>query len=636
MHLLNNPSVSSSDSSSTYHPPPDLPPIQSFSSFAKASNYSLPPLEPDAGNHHGGSNTGEKPTAKPVHQIPPLASITEEYNAGRYHEGTGAVASSSSGSSRQPSGGISLRMLFDPEVNESTHSLTHILDDVPESSSSTAAASSEDVSNKKRHRAMTVKDDIMHLPQPLKKQKSSQNIMSGQNIMPPIIIGLYEPPPNAAVFPPIALDDGNEVVAATSLNTLKDYTNSNVNSSNHVDVQDTAEKVAQAVHAQERPSAALDSERPLQKVKRKAAKPRKKWSEEETRHLLLGVNKHGVGKWTSILEDREYKFNGRTAGDLKDRFRTCCPDELRVVPSKSKESLRQQDHAAHTPPPPESRSKGKGKTGLLLEYILADPEEIPGNQSTEDLSTASMSQAGSSQQDADPLAKPKKSRAHRKKIEDLQAMGIHGPFKKSHRRERRPFTQQDDDQILEGLQLYGPAWTKIQRDPRFNLSSRQPTDLRDRVRNKYPEMYKQIEEKQLHHKDSSSALQGPPTPTPQRPGLRPSRSNNVLEPSVNAMLNENSYMTLEPHLNRAGMRQEDSMVPKWNGGPSSTLPAANGIMNNGGGGGGGGGGGSSFQELPGMDSFARDPTLEEVDGVGEQSGSAAFIGMMDISRLLLD
>lgn len=613
MHLLNNPSASP-DSSSSYHPPPDLPPIQSFSSFAKASNYSLPPLEPDAGNnHHGASTTGDKAAAKPVHHIRPLASINEEYNAGRYHEAPGGAASGS----RQPSGGISLRMLFDPEVNESTHSLTHILDDVPEPST----AASEDASTKKRHRAMTVKDDIMHLPQPLKKQKSSQNIM------PPIINGLYEPPPNAAVFPPIALDDGNEAVAAASLNTLKEYPNSSVNP-NSVDVSDVPEKIAPVVPAPEKPNVVPEAEKPLPKVKRKAAKPRKKWSEEETRHLLLGVNKHGVGKWTSILEDREYRFNGRTAGDLKDRFRTCCPDELRVVPSKSRESLRQQDKTANTPPP-DSRSKGKSKTGLLLEYILADPEDpIPGNQSTEDLSTVSLGQAGTSQQDLDLTAKPKKSRAHRKKIEDLQAMGIHGPFKKSHRRERRPFTQQDDDQILEGLQLYGPAWTKIQRDPRFNLSSRQPTDLRDRVRNKYPEMYKQIEEKQLHNKDSPAPSSSSGA-APAGPALRTSRSNNVLEPSVNAMLNENSYMTLEPHLNRAGVRQEDLPAPtKWTGGSAASLPSAGGITGNGGSG--------SFQELPGLDSFSRDPTLEEVDGVGEQSGSAAVFGMMDISRLLLD
>lgn len=634
MHLLNNPNAS--PDSSAYYPSTDLPPIQSFSSFAKNSNISLPPLEPDAATSHHEKSASK---AKAVHHIPPLSSITEEYNSGRYsHDGgpgaapAGAAATTSTTTTtggggrvlrQHTNGGISLRMLFDnPEINESSHSLNHILDDVPEPST---ASTTDDASTKKRHRAMTVKDDIMHLPQPLKKQKSSQNIM------PPIINGLYEPPPNAAVFPPIALDDGgNEAAPPASMNTLKEYNHSNASTSttNHAEIAEVCEAVAAAPAdtMQENTTPVTETDRPQTRVKRKAAKPRKKWSEEETRHLLLGVNKYGVGKWTSILEDPEYRFNGRTAGDLKDRFRTCCPDELRIVPSKSKESLNSQDKsAAASVSPAEARPKGKSKTALLLEDILAaDSEEIPRHQSREDLAAAAMQgQAASSQHDSDSMTKPKKSRAHRKKIEDLQAMGIHGPFKKSHRRERRPFTQQDDDQILDGLQLYGPAWTKIQRDPRFDLSSRQPTDLRDRVRNKYPEMYKQIEEKQVHNtKDlipAGSAAGTTVLPSRTAPAAR----SNVLEPTVNNLINENSLMTLEPHLHRSGSR-EDAMLPKWAG----SLPSASASV--------GAAAGGSFHELPGMDSFSRETLEGEIGDVGEQSNSAAFIGMMDISRLLLD
>lgn len=618
MHLLNNPNASPSADSSTYYPPTELPPLQSFSSFAKASNISLPPLEPpDAGNSHH-----EKSTSKTIRQIPSLASIREEYNTGRYsHDG------GSERSRQQHSGGISLRMLFDnPEINDSSHSLNHILDDIPE-----PPAAAEDVSNKKRHRAMTVKDDIMHLPQPLKKQKSTQNMMSSQNIMPPIINGLYEPPPNAAVFPPIALEDdgGNEAVAPSSLHTLKEYASATaMSTANNVEAADVHE-VSQSPPRRESVAPTPESEKPMARIKRKAAKPRKKWSEEETRDLLLGVNRYGVGKWTSILEDPQYKFNGRTAGDLKDRFRTCCPDELRIVPSRSKESLNSQDRGASSPA--EYRPKTKSKTALLLEDILADPEEATIDHVRDDTAASAYTACQPthhSQHDSDSTAKPKKSRAHRKKIEDLQAMGIHGPFKKSHRRERRPFTQQDDDQILEGLQLYGPAWTKIQRDPRFDLSSRQPTDLRDRVRNKYPEMYKQIEEKQAPTSTTTSSLKepsptgtGPATSHPPLPTRQAPRRDNVLEPSVNNMINENSLMTLEPHLHRSGSR-EDLMMPKWAG------PSASGANV---------GGGGSFHELPGMDSFAREALDGDGAEAGEQPGaSAAFIGMMDISRLLLD
>lgn len=662
MHLLNNPSASPEPGSS-YYPPTDLPPIQSFSSFAKASNISLPPLEPDAASSHGHGHSHshshshthshgqshshsnshghhEKSASKAAvaHHIPPLSSITEDYNSGRYSHDTSA---SNSLSYRQHNGGISLRMLFDnPDVNESSHSLNHILDDVPEPQA--ASSTPDDVSNKKRHRAMTVKDDIMHLPQPLKKQKSCQNIM------PPIISGLYEPPPNAAVFPPIALDDNaTEPVAPVVSNTLKDFMNHNNSSTTHIDTPELRERSSQADLRQDNnvPTPGTpEAEKPMARVKRKAAKPRKKWSEEETRHLLLGVNKYGVGKWTSILEDPEYRFNGRTAGDLKDRFRTCCPDELRVVPSKSRESLRSQDKPASTSPV-DGRPKGKSKGALLLEDLLAADDETPSYTAREEsasTSTPNLAKVTPSQQDSDGTAKPKKSRAHRKKLEDLQAMGIHGPFKKSHRRERRPFTQTDDDQILEGLNLYGPAWTKIQRDPRFDLSSRQPTDLRDRVRNKYPEVYKQIEEKQAHGKEpvamtasttsastsapsSSTAPANAPVPS-FPPRTLPVRSGNVLEPSVSNLINENSLMTLEPHLRRAGSR-EDMMLPKWASSlPASSAPAATTTS-------------GSFHELPGMDAFTRDALEGDVGDVGETGeppSSATFIGMMDISRLLLD
>ena len=52
--------------------------------------------------------------------------------------------------------------------------------------------------------------------------------------------------------------------------------------------------------------------------KKKDVRARKKWTEEETNNLLLGVHKHGVGRWTDILEDPSFSFNERSGVDLKD------------------------------------------------------------------------------------------------------------------------------------------------------------------------------------------------------------------------------------------------------------------------------------------------------------------------------
>jgi hypothetical protein len=87
-----------------------------------------------------------------------------------------------------------------------------------------------------------------------------------------------------------------------------------------------------------------------------------------------------------------------------------------------------------------------------------------------------------------------KTRAHRKNLEDLAQLGIKEPFKKSGRRERKPFSEEEDRAILQGFQIFGPAWSRILKDPRFNLTGRRPTDLRDRLRNKYPGKYNPEEE----------------------------------------------------------------------------------------------------------------------------------------------
>ncbi|TEA20144.1 40S ribosomal protein S4 [Colletotrichum sidae] len=388
---------------------------------------------------------------------------------------------------------------------EPSFSLRKILDEVPDSK--------DDPTNKKRHRAITTKDDFVQLPQPVKKQKPIQpQVMPA---MPPIINGLHEPPPDAALFPPISSNDFNEP-ESNQLKPLRDFPQASED-------QD-AEK---PVDADSNPS--KSSKAGSGKTRKKAMKPRRKWSEAETNHLLLGVNRHGVGKWTDILADPDFNFNDRTAGDLKDRFRTCCPNELR------RENIDTKLSSAVAPPvtAAEPKTKAKAKTGLLSENILISHEEV---------SYTDQSQLGQADLDGGP--RTKKSRAHRKKLEDLAELGIHGPFKKSHRRERRPFTDQDDKQILEGLDKYGPAWTKIQRDPRFSLSGRQPTDLRDRVRNKYPSVYQQIEKGLFQIKDA--------------------RGNDTLEPTISMSiangLQSNRPAPMDAALNKTNSKED---LPKW-------------------------------------------------------------------------
>ncbi|KAH9884021.1 hypothetical protein F4778DRAFT_788072 [Xylariomycetidae sp. FL2044] len=511
IHLLN-------ESTATPRPPhAELPPIKALP--LPSSSARPHPLEPDAGHRSDGVEASNSQLSS--QSAPALYSVNTD----------DGLASSTL---RKDNNYSSDRL-----NHVSSQDLRMILDD--------PADNVDELSTKKR----PGKDDFPHLPQPLKRRKARDQ----QPMFPPIIVGLLEPPSNAALFPPISsgsFDDRprSEPPQALSL-------------SKPPDAQPIFEEAVSV------PSPPADAERtPTGKVKRRATKPRRKWSEEETNHLLLGVSKHGVGRWTDILEDPEYRFNGRSAGDLKDRFRTCCPEELRASSNARGERSSEQRVDAG--------GKTRPKKGLMAENILNEAEE-----------GAEMEEPLSLQNDSDSAPKQRKSRAHRKKMEDLAELGIKGPFKKSHRRERRPFSEQDDKDILEGFELYGPQWTKIQRDARFNLSSRQPTDLRDRLRNKYPDKFSGAEKTTMQVRESD-------------------RVNDILEPSVNMAIGNSLDVSksalLEPQLNRSNSKDD---MPRWH--PSSLV---------------------DFGETSQSHS-----SIYWNEAGGFSSGS---IGEMDISRLLLD
>lgn len=60
---------------------------------------------------------------------------------------------------------------------------------------------------------------------------------------------------------------------------------------------------------------------------------------------------------------------------------------------------------------------------------------------------------------------------------------------KSTRKERKQFTPEEDERLLEGFFLHGPCWTRISKDANLGLQNRRSTDLRDRFRNAFPERY---------------------------------------------------------------------------------------------------------------------------------------------------
>jgi Myb-like DNA-binding domain len=200
-----------------------------------------------------------------------------------------------------------------------------------------------------------------------------------------ILNGLNEPPPNAALFPPIepgsiaqiltkptkdspageaeslSFDKGTdnqcgerregrlEEILDSQLETQDEAREIGKDAKTEGTAQDevipppTDNDTRHASFGGGQKSAGDSDEHMSSKTRGRSRKKLRKWTEEETNDLLKGVVKCGIGNWTAILAQPELKFNKRTAANLKDRygfngiivqlpslnvvgrFRVCCP-----------------------------------------------------------------------------------------------------------------------------------------------------------------------------------------------------------------------------------------------------------------------------------------------------------------------
>lgn len=235
--------------------------------------------------------------------------------------------------------------------------------------------------------------------------------------LPPTLSGLHQPPPNAGLLPSISVQqprqpDHNAAALVTKSRGLDPTLGTRASDS-------------------AAPSSSQTAGLEKSTGKAKATKHTKnKWSNEETADLLKGVAKFGIGSWTKILRCEEYSFDRRTALDLKDRFRVCCPEHYK-------------------------------KTKVLPPTEHGDPVHRKKTPS-----------------------KPR----DRKGTSELAQMGIDEPFQKSTRRSRHGYTKEEDDALLRGFRKFGKSWAAIQKDEAI-LCDRTSTDLRDRFRLRHPQEY---------------------------------------------------------------------------------------------------------------------------------------------------
>lgn len=309
-----------------------------------------------------------------------------------------------------------------------------------------------------------------------------------------IVNGLHEPPPGANLLPPMdseqerpkiteSEDKGLETKEVTEK--PKDSEPKGGKSRDKSPVEPrlkerrSEEIVSKASASEERASKIIGSdkgkgteqvENPTdpRSRKEKSRKDLKKWTEAETHDLLKGVTKYGVGKWKQIKEDTEFVFNDRSTVDLKDRFRVCCPEAYksgRIEKGGKPQnidvvSLIQETTSNWSQPTKSSHASRKATSSTIDKYSTALSRlRLEADRST-------------SQSQNEPID-----------THNIEA-------RTSARRARRRWTQSEDENLLQGLEKHGMAWSAIQQDTTLHLSHRRPQDLRDRIRTRFPEGYK--------------------------------------------------------------------------------------------------------------------------------------------------
>ncbi|KAL4971776.1 hypothetical protein BDW66DRAFT_17482 [Aspergillus desertorum] len=328
-----------------------------------------------------------------------------------------------------------------------------------------------------------------------------------------ILNGLNEPPPNAALLPPIEAGSITQLLTKPSRDSIdvepepvkpatsftpdvqsgeriegriEDILDSPIAEKPNLretvandDKIDKMQPETEPSHANElQPTEEADSP-PSPKARGRSRKNLRKWTDGETVALLRGVMKCGIGNWKEVLAQDESSFNKRTASNLKDRFRVCCPSAYRASdPSEAIQHLR--DALAKT-----------------LARIEGDSSATPSL--THSGSSSSFSSLDTSQNTPEHHSQsdsvPEINRTLPKNKSEPATGGllvISEPYTpaKGRRRSRRPFTAAEDEALLKGYAVHGFQWTLIQQDNELNLGHRRATDLRDRFRTKFPHAYR--------------------------------------------------------------------------------------------------------------------------------------------------
>jgi Myb-like DNA-binding domain len=153
-------------------------------------------------------------------------------------------------------------------------------------------------------------NDTRILPAPPSTAKRGNKRQQYKPTLPPLLAPLHEPPSEAVP----------KLVPSINTNDFTNHTLDFPSIQSHPGPGPVESEVLPALLSERKePQRPELKPRNLDPHVNRKGKKKKKWTDEETRHLLQGVAKFGIGSWKKILQHPEYKFNERSAVDLKDR-----------------------------------------------------------------------------------------------------------------------------------------------------------------------------------------------------------------------------------------------------------------------------------------------------------------------------
>ena len=280
--------------------------------------------------------------------------------------------------------------------------------------------------------------DFVQLPRPQKNLREDKP----RPFQPISVLNeLHEPPPSAALFPPITPKASQE--------------------ERDPRVGQSANQVSDSGRPATRKRKPRICSTGIRTAKRTYTRERTAWTEEETDQLVKGVAIYGIGRWKNILDHPELNFRqGRTNMDLKDRHVTS-------FYSLSHTSANQilSGSASYFPPMRGTSGREQCQSLHMTTKVCIVPQTL--------YQMVSISNPA-------PAAPPS------------QKSEIKSPAKKPPlRAPKRLWTEQEDIELDKGFHLYGFQWNLMLKDPALKFDQRSCGQIRDRFRLRFPHMYKQ-------------------------------------------------------------------------------------------------------------------------------------------------